>query len=231
MKYVISIVMVLAILFSLTACFSEDITMPYSSREYEDGDWTLESLVKHLEGLGFTDIDTCDETVYFGEFKDDVYRVEIEAETDSWYTEYKDFEAGDVFSSSTKIRIFYRSTQEYLTVENCPELAEILLGSVNGDIYAAQEFAKEYDGEWIKFEAYVYHTMEDGVASVVTGDYLTDKTKGCHIIIGDSDDLFDSDKNVQKGQCIIVCGQIDGYISDYWDTIYVEAHVLEVIED
>ena len=41
-----------------TSCESATtITMPYSSEEYVNGEWTIEDLIKHFEDLGFSKVE------------------------------------------------------------------------------------------------------------------------------------------------------------------------------
>lgn len=49
----------------MTETRPSEAVMPYSSEEYESGDWTVDSLVEHFKSIGFRNIKTnVEDTIY-----------------------------------------------------------------------------------------------------------------------------------------------------------------------
>ena len=152
-KRCMGLLLVIICLFACAACGGNDATMPYGSDEYENGEWSVEELVSHLEELGFDDIDVEEsESRHVSEISLEV-RVE-DTESDSWFTEYKDFEKGEPARTWRKVRISVTAPIPVLTTENCPDLVDFLrkrYGS-SEDIEVWQSFMEEHSGEYIEFD-------------------------------------------------------------------------------
>ena len=237
MKRVLLTVLLLLCLM-LSACtinIPTDITMPYSSRDYETGEWTVDELKEHLKELGFTDIKTVGHESYFGEYSHSVYCVQIAVDswkTDSIFTEYEDFTKGGVVSSKNEVLIDYYYTPKALTIENCPDLAEILLGSEDGESMDFIAFANKYDGQYVRFDAYIHeHTTYMGgskhIINVVAGDSFVEAPKGCIVRIGDQSWGNSIDESVVEGQLVKVYGKVDASQSDYFKMLYIETLALK----
>ena len=230
MKKFLCCTFIVLLVFALVSCSFHapfDITMPYSSVEYENEEWTAETLIKHFKELGFHNIETTSTPSYFGDYTNEIISVEIETESDSIFTEYASFDKGDVVNSIDKIRIEYYYTPEALTVDNCPELAEILYGNTNGEKMDYMTFANKYDGKYVRFDACIctYLWEISTVINVVGGDDLS--SDGYIIHIGDRTWGNKIDKSVEEGQRVRVYGKIDASWSEYWKTVYIETEALE----
>ena len=233
MKKFLCCTLIILLLLPLVSCSFNapfDITMPYSSFEYENGEWTAETLIKHFEELGFHNIETASHPSYFGDYTDEIISVEIEIESDSIFTEYASFEKGEVVNSIDKVYISYYYVPDALTIDECPELAEVLLGSKNDELMDYMTFANKYDGKYVRFDACVYsHSTYDGgtshVITVVGGDDAS--SDGYIIHIGNRTWGNQIDESVEEGQLVRVYGKIDASWCEYWKTVYIETKALE----
>lgn len=155
-KRCMGIMLAIICLFTCTACSGNDATMPYGSDEYENGEWSVEELVSHLEELGFDDIDVQkSESRYVSEISLQV-RVE-DTDSDSWFTEYTDFEKGEPLRTWREVQIIVTTPIPVLTVDNTPDLADTLKkrsgSSEENDAWRA--FMKEHNGEYIEFDGII----------------------------------------------------------------------------
>lgn len=172
MKYRFAVVLLIVLLLSLSACkfdVPSEIIMPYSNREYAQGDWELDELIAHFEELGFDEFEIR-ETPTFDESEAGVYWVGKEAslsESDSWFTEYIKFEKGEAINPIYKICIEYYSLIPTLTVENCPEFAE-LFAMGKGDPNRTDKlsaFTAEHAGEYMEFDATISDLYTDATGT------------------------------------------------------------------
>lgn len=232
MRKILSSVFSTALFLCLIGCSFNapyDIIMPYSIEEYENGDWTGEKLVEHFETLGFHHIKVTTVPEYFGNYEQEIINVYFEIDSE---TSVYDFNKGDVLNSMDKVYIRYYYTPDALTIDECPDLAEILLGSDDSELMDYMAFAKKYDGEYIRFDGYVYSTTtflgEEGHSIYVGGgDYTENGPGGYYIKIGDISNPSGIDKSVKEGQHVRVYGKIDESWSAYYDTVYVETYAME----
>lgn len=141
------------VLFLFVGCSSDgQSTMPYSSSEYENSDWTLDELISHFEELGFDDIDIDESHSRY--VSEEYIQVRVEdTESDSWFTEYTEFTKGEDLRSWRKIRISITYPIPVWTIENCPELVTLL--SMRNSEESFDEwiaFMHEHHGEYIEFD-------------------------------------------------------------------------------
>ena len=129
------------------------VTMPYSSEEYKNGDWSVDELISHLEKLGFTDINTVNVFDTFDKGKAGINRVAIEDVTaDSWFTEYKDFKKGDTLLTSLEVMVSAYRYIPTLTIENCPEFANLIqMEPSENKNKELSSFKNSHVGEYIEF--------------------------------------------------------------------------------
>ena len=157
----IALILILSIL--LFACTGCDVgtTIPYSSDEYENGEWSVEELVEHFEELGFTDIEIEEKTT-FDESKERI-QVVVADDSDSWFSSYRDFEKGETISTIRKIIIRATTLTPVLTVENSPEFADFAkngLDSENNTI-AWTTFLEEHNGEALEFDGIITNWYDE----------------------------------------------------------------------
>ena len=203
------------------------ITMPYSTSDYIGSDWTIETITKHFEELGFTNIRAvpC-------EPDDDNYEINIREiviskglfNTDPW-------EAGEEFNADAEISIYYNEFP-ILTIDNCDDLVTVLT-SKNMDYMT---FCEKYDGRYVEFDAYVIeHLTYDGgtshIIDVTGGDYdgeteidayKPETYAGLNIRIGDRTWDNSINENVQVGDNVTVSGRIDASWAEYFKCLYIE---------
>ena len=196
------------------------ITIPYSSAEYENGDWNVESLVKHFEDLGFSNIETISWPSDFGDYTDEIISVEIERDSDSFFTEYSSFKKDYSVYSFYKIRITYYYTPDALTIDNCPDLKEVLFGSEDGELMDYMIFARKYDGQYVRFDACISYSAWGEVVHVVGGDDISSNGYAFHI----QTPYFTynpNNKGKEEGQLVRVYGKIDAGYSEYFEMITI----------
>lgn len=206
---------------------NKKIIMPHSASDYIGSDWTIETITKHFEELGFTNIQAvpC-------EPDDDNYETNIRElviskglfSTDPW-------EAGEKFDADAEISIYYNEFP-ILTINNCADLATVLT-SKNMDYMT---FCKKYDGRYVEFDAYVIeHITYDGgtshIIDVAGGDYDGESEidaynpetyAGLNVRIGDRTWGNSINENVQVGDNVTVSGRIDASWAEYYKCLYIE---------
>ncbi len=153
-----------------------NITMPKSDTSYIGINYL--DAEKAFRDLGFSNIEveeyTTDDTSYTD---GEVYSVKI----DGWT-----FQEGDTFKPDKEVNIKYYSVEEpepNLTVDNCPELAEMLANKAEIDP-SYSSFATKYSGKIIEFDGRIdyctkhgnYNTRFDYLVSA--GDYDPDHQIG-----------------------------------------------------
>ncbi len=145
---------ILTLLFTCTGCSVEEISMPYGSADYKNGEWTVDSLVDHLEELGFSDIEVTNVFDSFGEERIEVYNVTIEdTSSDSWFTEYKAFKKGESYGTWLKIKIETHTFIPTLTTSNCSDFSELMAFEDSTEKNEAiNSFMSAHNGEYIEFE-------------------------------------------------------------------------------
>ena len=207
----------------VTGTPSGKIKMPKNTSDYIGSEWTVDTLIRHFEDLGFTNIRTvaCDPDD--DRFKLNIFEMTIATglfSDDPW-------KAGEEFNPDAEITIYYN---EYpiLTIENCPDLVTVLTSK---DM-SYTSFCTKYDGRYVEFDAYVVgHLTYDGgtshVISVAGGDYdgKTDEPsqyKGLVVHIGDRTWGSDIDESVQVGDHVKVRGRINLSWAEYYKCLYVE---------
>ena len=230
MKKTFCLVLLLLLVFSTAGCtFTPpfDITMPYSSDEYKNGDWTGEGLIAHFEELGFHNITASPEPSYFGDYENAIIDVTIEGnDNDSILPYYKAFQKGDIVNSADEIRISYYYVPDALTINESPELAEILFGKEDGKPIDYMLYANILDGKHVRFDACVsYHSTYSPIIEVGGGDTTT--SSGCTIRMGDIALDNQIDESVEIGQCVKVYGKIDASWSEYYDLLFIDTLALQ----
>lgn len=133
--------LVLVICVGCTSETGTNITMPFSSEEYVDGEWTSEDLKEHFQDLGFSQIETFGNTTII---------IGVYIENDD--AEYDSFEKGENIDCSRKICIYTESRP--LNVDNSPELAEIINNGIESpeNNQAWQEFLEIHNEEQFEFD-------------------------------------------------------------------------------
>lgn len=210
---------------------SQKIVMPNSTTDYIGSEWTIETITKHFQELGFTNIRAipC-------EPDDDNYKVNIrEMVIKTGLFSTNPWKAGDEFAPDTEISIYYNEFP-LLTIENCPDLVTVLTSK---DIDYTT-FCNTYDGRYVEFEAYVTNhiTYDGGTSHIIDvtggdydgvselGHYDEEYYKGLVIRIGDRTWGNNIDKSVEEGQNVTVSGKIDASWCEYYKQLYVECQDL-----
>lgn len=153
MRKMIVALALLVLIFLCTGC-TTSVSMPYSSDDYKELDWSVEELIDHFKDLGFSNIKT-DIRETFDESQARICRVAMEdTAADSWFTEYKDFEKDDEFGTHLEVYISAYTLIPTLTVDNCAEFAELVNMDRNlpekADRLSA--FMEAHNGEYIEFD-------------------------------------------------------------------------------
>lgn len=198
---------------------SVNITMPYSSKDYEF--WLLEDVINNLNSLGFYNIQTVSCKPTDDNYALNIFDIQIATglfSDDPW-------ESGDKFASESKITIYYNEFP-LLTVDNCPDLLTILTSS---DI-SYTSFSKEYDDRYVKFDAHIvenisYMDETEHIIEVVGGNAPSnesDKSLGLKIRIGTRTWNNDVNTNHEENTNCTVIGKINSSWSEYYDMLYVE---------
>ncbi len=201
-----------------------EIAMPYENEYYEKEEWTVEDLSKEFESLGFTNV----VAVKLVDSSDYVYGVVSSVRIDG---QMLGWEKGDVFRSTDEVEIFYHAPTPTLTIDNCPELADIL----NGNTTSWRSFASDHDGEFIEFDGCVIERIDDDavfshpIINACGGDYSENMDKqqirlsydlaylelGDHVIYG------------IVGENYKIIGKIDFSDSKYFNILTIEVALVE----
>lgn len=198
------------------------ITMPNSASSYIGSEWTLETLTEHLKELGFTNIKSIPCSPSDDNYRNNIMELYIQTgwiSTDPWV-------AGEEYDTDAEISIYYNE-RPLLTIDNCPDLLDIL--SSRETEY--MDFATKYDGYYIEFDGYVAgHTTHTGgtdhIIDVAWGEYREDGALGYVLRAGDRTWGNSIDKSVEKGDSVLVSGRIDASWSEYYHRLYVECLIL-----
>ena len=127
-------------------------TMPYSSEDYETGDWKLDELISHFQELGFSDIETYVIYDTFDAEEAEIRSVVIEdISANSWSTSYKKIEKGEKIRSWLKIRINVINLIPTLTIDNCSDFAD-LVKTNNASPEKLDEFMMSHRGKYLEFD-------------------------------------------------------------------------------
>ncbi len=150
-KRILFLVVLTMLLVMCTSCTSANtITMPYSSEEYVNGEWTVDNLVKHFEDLGFTEVEV------YGNLTEITY---VLAENEDSLLD--SFEKGEEIDSSRKIWIETGfETVSPLTVANCSEFAEFVENGIESPT-AWTSFLEAHDGELLEFDGTITDWYDD----------------------------------------------------------------------
>lgn len=202
-----------------------EIEMNFDDTYFENRNWELNETINYFEELGFTNIETTAIPDFFSD------SIVIDVEIDTGLFDSDGFKAGDEFDPDDVVKIRYYSTDTLLTIDNCPDLATILT-SKDMDYMT---FANKYDGQYVKFEAYVTYNLNyfgdsNHIIYVTGGDYDGRELEhfdaeyydGLIIRIGDRTWDNDIDKSVAEGQNVTVIGIIDASWCEYYKQLYVE---------
>lgn len=212
---------ILTILLFVCTCFSGcskadafEITMPYSSYQYENGVWTIDELVTHLKELGFTDIET-EEYTPKGYEDDEIYRLVIDNARFG-------FDIHEDFASDAEVKIGYYVLEPNLTTITCKELDSIFSTppSETDRTRMLSDFVKKYEGKYMEFDATITEAFSDVddtqyFISLSAGDYASDKNvlfwiNGASLSgLGITDDYFD--KYVKVGGKVHIIAQVASY--------------------
>ncbi len=144
------------------SCSSEEPTMPYSSNDYENGEWTLEEVLSNLKELGFDDIEVVTSKSRY--VSEESLQVQVEDySNESLFTVYKDFEQGEPVYSWREVKIEVTRPIPVLTEENFPGLANNLAMRYGSDDDVAEwkSFMKAHNGEYIEFDGFVTDVYDE----------------------------------------------------------------------
>ncbi len=155
----------LILVFSLVLCLCTGCniaaTMPYSSDEYENGEWSVDELVKHFEDLGFSDIEVEENTT----FDEDKVKIQVVVSEDStsWFPSYRDFEKGEIVDTLRKIIIRETKLIPILTTENCPEFAEFVKNGYDSPENTSTwlEFIEKHNGSALEFDGVITNWYDE----------------------------------------------------------------------
>lgn len=154
-KQAVFLIILLLLLNLCSGCASASIpgiTMPYSSEEYVNGEWTIEDLRKHFRDLGFKEIEVNGNTTKV---------IGVYAENDD--SLYDSFEKGMEIDSSRKIGIYTEfnfETTSTLSIANCPEFAELVESGIDSsEDWIA--FLESHSGELLEFDGTITHWYDD----------------------------------------------------------------------
>ena len=154
LREVLIFVVVIMLLLVLSGCGASGVSMPYSSEEYEQMNWSLDAMIAHFEEIGFSEIKT-DIWETYDENDVKICRVAIEdTSSDSWSTEYRDFEKGEKLSTHLKLYISAYTLVPLLSVDNCPEFAVFVNNGMESPESTEEwiEFLKVHKGEALEFD-------------------------------------------------------------------------------
>ena len=241
MKKVILCTFIIIIAISFLACSFEPvekIVMPYSCDEYENGEWTVDELVEHFEGLGFSDINVTNVMESFGEANVLIQNLTIEdPSSDAWYNRYRAFEKGEEFWSGRKIKIETHTYIPTLTVENCSDFAELIeMDEFSGKIEAVQSFMESHKNEYIEFEGTITDWYDEmhwvGVSFTVSAensDYINFSWETTDLIDLKLEDDYHYTKYktglISAGMKVHMIAQIV-YVDEEW---HLEINVMEIL--
>lgn len=153
-KKLIALTLALSFLMLICSGCSTDATMPYSSAEYENGDWTFDELIEHFKELGFTDFDTYEFTTY-DESEAKINRVAINDES---------FEKGDQFTPLIdEVLISATTLIPTLRTDNCNELKELVQMGKDSpeEIEKWDSFMNSHIGEYLMFDGSITDWNDD----------------------------------------------------------------------
>ena len=148
---------IISMVFLFASCSSNDVVMPYSTDEYKSGEWTEESLVKHLEELGFENIEITNALEKYGEEEWKIYNIKIEdPDSNSWFASYREFEKNEEFSKDSKIVVETYVSHSTIKIDSSEVFRELVS---NGDISIEDseisDFFESHDGEYIEFNGVI----------------------------------------------------------------------------
>ena len=156
---IIALIMILSILLMLCTGCALTATMPYSSDEYESGEWTADELVEHFKGLGFSDIKVEDYTTY--DISGEKIQVVVSEDSTSWFPSYRDFEKGETIDTMRTIIIretkLITSVSAYYSTKR--DLVSIYIDDIEKKIY------------WTSKQSSVVHvnTYEGSILDITNG--------------------------------------------------------------
>lgn len=189
--------------------------MPYSSVDYCTMDWTLESLEDHFRELGFDDFEENPVEPDDDSYNKNIFEIYVKS---GWFTD--PWEAGDQLDTDDTIVIYYNEAPP-LTVDTCPELAEMIQCA---DSYLS--FAEEYDDRFVSFDAYVSYQLDtfdlDTIIMVSGDNFEENQLHDWTIYIGDRTYGNEVNGSLPVGTRVHVEGQISLRWSEYYDQLYVE---------
>lgn len=198
--------------------------MPYGSEEYCSMDWTLESIEEHFRSLGFNSFEENPVKPEDDDYDRNIYELYVK---NGWFSA-DPWEAGEQLDPDDTIVIYYNE-QPVLTVDSCPDLAQMI---ERADDYLG--FAEEYDGKYVAFDAYVSYQLttfaNDYIIMVSGEDYEENQSHDWTIYIGDRswDSVVQGATPV--GTKVHVEGRIDLDYSEYYDQLYVEGMKLYPVQ-
>lgn len=201
----------------------EQGVMPYSSEEYCTMDWTLESIEEHFRELGFDSFEENPVEPGDDDYNRNIYELYVKSFifSDPW-------KAGDQLDPDDTIVIYYNESPT-LTVDSCPDLARMVECA---DDYL--DFAEEYDGRYVSFDAYVSYQLttftNDYIIMVSGENYEENQSHDWTIYIGDRTWDNAVQGSTPVGTRVHVEGRIDLDFSEYYDQLYVEGLKLYPIQ-
>ena len=157
MKKILAVLLVAFTLLGLASCTSNDVVMPYGTEEYKSGEWTEESLVKHLEELGFVNIEITNVLEEYGKEEWKVHNIKIEdPDSNSWFTSYRTFDKNEEFNKDSKIIIETYVAHPTISVDNSEIFKKLVTGDdVSIDDFEVSNFFESHNGEYIEFDGLI----------------------------------------------------------------------------
>lgn len=150
---------IIILLVCCTSC-SSGVTMPHGSREYTANEWTLSEMEEHFDELGFSEVYSHEIDTYDTELAGR-YVVYICDDSESEDAEYQEYEAGDVFSASSRVSI--KKYSLIITANNCPEFKELLGMDSNSSEWVDQwtSFKENHIGDCLEFDGVLTHWYDN----------------------------------------------------------------------
>lgn len=150
---VISLLLCIVLLFSFSGCFSEYITIPYSSDEYVAMNWSIDELKKHFLELGFETIEVAGNTEKV---------TDVLVQNDELL--YESFDSGDSFPSYRKVCLWTEyEAVTYVSVDNSSEFKFFVDNGIessdNYDMW--QSFLEENHMNFIEFDGTITDWYDD----------------------------------------------------------------------
>lgn len=157
MKKILAVFLVAFALLGLASCSSNHVAMPYGTEEYKSGEWTEESLVKHLEELGFENIEITNVIEEFGEEEWKIHNIKIEdPDSNSWFASYRAFDKDEKFDKDSRIIVETYVSHPTISIDNSENFRKLVNSdNVSVDDSEVSKFFESHNGEYIEFNGLI----------------------------------------------------------------------------